>query len=157
MSEMPWGAHICVFYEKKEDLLDTVAIYFRAGLESNEFCVWAVSDPVTVEEGTNFLRANVPDFDEYMSAGQIDILSGYDWYLRGDQFNLKKIIGGWNEKLREALSKHYDGLRISGNAFWIETNHWSEFKEYERELDETLAGQKYDRHVYLFAAKEQRR
>jgi DNA-binding CsgD family transcriptional regulator len=141
IGEMPWGAHISVFYEKKEDLLDTVAVYFQAGLESNEFCVWATSDPVTVEEGTDFLRANIPDFDKHMSAGRIEILPGHDWYLKDDQFNLKKITGGWNAKLREALAKHYDGLRISGNAFWIETNYWKDFCEYERDLDETLAGQ----------------
>ncbi len=44
MDSLPWGAHICVFYETKEDLLDTALSYFEAGLESNEFCVWAVSD-----------------------------------------------------------------------------------------------------------------
>jgi hypothetical protein len=36
MGDMPWGAHLCVFYETKEDLLDTAATYFAAGLESNE-------------------------------------------------------------------------------------------------------------------------
>ena len=39
MGDMPWGAHLCVFYETKGDLLDTAATYFAAGLESNEFCV----------------------------------------------------------------------------------------------------------------------
>jgi Zn-dependent protease len=28
---MPWGAHICIFYETKEDLLDTGVTYFEAG------------------------------------------------------------------------------------------------------------------------------
>ena len=46
MDSLPWGAHICVFYETKEDLLDTAISYFEAGLESNEFCAWAVSDPI---------------------------------------------------------------------------------------------------------------
>ena len=39
MGDVPWGAHLCVFYETKGDLLDTAATYFAAGLESNEFCV----------------------------------------------------------------------------------------------------------------------
>ena len=33
-------------------------------------------------------------------------------------------------------------MRVSGNAFWIETNHWKAFCEYEQELDRSLAGQK---------------
>ena len=41
MGDMPWGTHLCVFFETKEDLLDTAATYFSAGLESNELCVWA--------------------------------------------------------------------------------------------------------------------
>jgi hypothetical protein len=40
MGEMPWGTHVCVFYDTKEDLLDTCAAYFEAGLQSNEFCIW---------------------------------------------------------------------------------------------------------------------
>jgi hypothetical protein len=47
IGEMPWGTHLCVFYDTKEDLLDTCAAYFEAGLRSGEFCVWAVSHPAT--------------------------------------------------------------------------------------------------------------
>jgi hypothetical protein len=47
MGEMPWGTNICVFYDSKEDLLDTCASYFEAGLLSDEFCIWAVSHPAT--------------------------------------------------------------------------------------------------------------
>ena len=38
LGDMPWGSHVCMFYELKEDLLDTVGPYFKAGLKSNEFC-----------------------------------------------------------------------------------------------------------------------
>ena len=32
----PWGAHFCLFYETKEDLLDMLIPYFKAGFENNE-------------------------------------------------------------------------------------------------------------------------
>ena len=32
VGEVPWGSHICIFYETKDDLLDTAAAYFKAGL-----------------------------------------------------------------------------------------------------------------------------
>jgi hypothetical protein len=35
MGDMPWGAHLCIFFETKADLLDTAATYFAAGLASN--------------------------------------------------------------------------------------------------------------------------
>jgi DNA-binding CsgD family transcriptional regulator len=142
MGDMPWGTHMCIFYETKEDLLDTAVSYFEAGLQSSEFCVWAISDPITETDAKDALRLAVPDFDRHLAAGQIEILLGAEWYLKGDQFDMKRITSGWSEKLHGALAKGYDGMRVSGNAFWIETNHWKAFCEYEQELDQSLADQK---------------
>jgi DNA-binding CsgD family transcriptional regulator len=142
IGDVPWGTHLCIFYETKEDLLDTAVTYFTAGLKSNEFCVWAVSDPVTEADAGDALRLAVPDLDQRIEAGQMEILDGSEWYLKGGQFDLKRITSGWSEKLDDALAKGYDGMRVSGNAFWIETNHWKAFCEYEQELDRSLAGQR---------------
>src|SRR3977135_2824524 len=43
VGDVPWGTHFCHFYETKEDLLDILVPYFKAGLENNESCVWVVS------------------------------------------------------------------------------------------------------------------
>ena len=142
VGDMPWGAHMCIFYETSEDLLDTLVSYFEAELDSNGFCVWAVSDPITVEDAKNYLRRAIVNFDEHLSAGQIEILHGYEWYLKGDEFDLQRVAGKWREKLSSALAKGYEGMRVSGNAFWVGTKHWKEFCEYEQELDRALAGQK---------------
>jgi DNA-binding CsgD family transcriptional regulator len=139
---LPWGAHICLFYETKRDLLDANVAYFRAGLESNEFCVWAVSDPISEEDAAKSLGRALPNFDRYLAERRIEILPGYDWYLKGNEFELQRITRGWHEKLVGALANGYDGMRVSGNAFWLETNHWKEFCEYEHELDKALMGQK---------------
>src|ERR1700686_4506196 len=32
---------------------------------------------------------------------------------------MPRITRGWNEKLARALAMAYDGMRVSGNAFWI--------------------------------------
>jgi DNA-binding CsgD family transcriptional regulator len=142
VGEVPWGAHICIFYETKEDLLDTAAAYFKAGLASNEFCVWAISEPIAEADAKAALRSAIPDLEAQLAAGRIEILQGTNWYLRGNQFDLQRITGGWSEKLRGALARGFDGMRVSGNAFWIESNHWQAFCEYEHELDRSLAGQR---------------
>ena len=111
MGDMPWGAHICLFYETKQDLLDTNVSYLKAGLENHEFCVWAISAPITDEEAKNSLREGIPDFDQHLAAGSINLLPGYEWYLKGNEFDVQRITGGWNDKLREAMSKGYEGLR----------------------------------------------
>jgi DNA-binding CsgD family transcriptional regulator len=141
MSDMPWGSHICLFYETKADLLDTNAVYIKAGLDSNEYCVWAISEPITEDEAWAVLRRDIPDLDNRAARGQFEVLPGFDWYLKGGEFDSKKITSGWHEKLQFALDKGFDGLRISGNAFWIEHNRWNEFREYEQELDESLEDQ----------------
>jgi DNA-binding CsgD family transcriptional regulator len=141
VGDIPWGTHICVFYETKEDLLDTAAAYFKAGLKSNEFCVWAVSE-VAETDAKDALRRTIADLDRHVAAGQLEILRGTEWYLNGNHFDLQRITGGWDEKLEAALAKGYDGMRISGNAFWIETNHWKAFCDYEQELDRSLDGKR---------------
>ena len=47
VGDMPWGTHFCLFYETLEDLLEPLVSYCKAGLESQEFCLWAVAAPLT--------------------------------------------------------------------------------------------------------------
>jgi MEDS: MEthanogen/methylotroph, DcmR Sensory domain len=148
IGDVPWGDHLCIFYETREDLLDTAASYFAAGLQSNEFCVWAISDQITQADAKDALRLAVPDLDRPLAAGRMEILPGSEWYLKGDQFDPKRVTSGWNEKLQGALAKGYEGMRVSGDTFWIETNHWKAFCEYEQELDRSLANRKM---IALFA------
>ena len=70
MGDMPWATHVCLFYETRQDLLDTATCYFGAGLKSNELCIWAVSDPIWLQQAEDALRHAIPDFDIYRAAGQ---------------------------------------------------------------------------------------
>lgn len=142
MGDMPWGSHLCIFYESKADLLDIGACYLKAGLSANELCLWAVSEPITEVEARAALRKAVPDFERRLDAGQIELLDGADWYLKGRRFDADRVIRGWAEKLREALARGYEGLRVNGNAFWVGTRRREAFRAYEHELDRWLRGQR---------------
>ena len=108
LGDMPWGSHVCMFYESKEDVLETAAPYFKAGLERNEFCLWAPSEPVTPEEARMALSQRVPDFDRHLSVGNMEIVPGREWYLEGDRFDLDRL----NERLgREIARRVGQGLR----------------------------------------------
>jgi len=141
LGTMPWGTHVCLFYETKQDLLDTVIPFFKAGLESNELCVWAVSEPATMDDAKNALSDAIPSFERLLAVGSINIHPGREWYLKRDRLSVKRVLRAWNEKLQYAVARGYDGMRASGNAFWLETEHWKSFCEYESELDQFLAGQ----------------
>lgn len=139
LGEVSPGTHVCLFYETKEDLLDTLVPYFKAGLESKEFCLWAISEPLTPDEARDALRLGIPGLDGFLADGSIEILSGHDWYLGGGPFDLQRIIGAWHQKLRSALDRGYRAMRVSGNAFWLGTKHWNDFCAYERELNGSVA------------------
>jgi hypothetical protein len=70
MGDVPWGGHVCLFYLTRDDLLDTLVPYFKAGLDSNEFCVWAVADPLKETEAIEALRQGIPGFDRHLERGR---------------------------------------------------------------------------------------
>ena len=53
--DLPWGSHVCQFYDSKQDQLDMLVPYFKQGLERNEACAWLVGD-LTVEEARECAR-----------------------------------------------------------------------------------------------------
>jgi DNA-binding CsgD family transcriptional regulator len=138
--EMPWGSHLCLFYDAPADLVEVQGGYFSAGLSANELCVWALWNPVDPQWVISSLRSEIKDLDAHLSSGAMQIVSAYEWFLSGEPFDPKRITAGWRAQLETALSRGYDGLRISGNAFWMENSQWNVFKEYEHELDKALEG-----------------
>lgn len=141
VGDLSWGAHICLFYEFAQDLIDANGDYFRAGLEDGEFCLWALSDPLTCEAALEGLRERIPDIDDHLAAGRIELVPGYGWYLRGKAFDPHQITGYWLAKLADTKSRGFPGMRVSGNAFWLEADLWSEFRDYEADLNRRLVNE----------------
>src|SRR3990170_6029731 len=138
VGDAPFGTHFCLFYETKEDLIDVLVPYFKAGLESNEFCMWVTSEPLSEEEAKEAMRRAVPNFDRYLEGGQIEIVPYTEWYLKGGVFNLQRVLNGWVEKLNQALAKGYEGMRITGNTAWLEKRDWRNFVYYEQEINDVI-------------------
>src|SRR6266545_2197899 len=139
IGDVRWETHFCCFYETKQDLLDTLVPYFKAGLENKEFCLWVVSQPLTVEEAKRALGQAVSDLDRHLAARSLEIYGYDEWYLYNGQCDPKRVLQGWGEKLNQALAKGYAGMRASGDTAWIEKNHWSVFHQCEKELDALIA------------------
>jgi PAS domain S-box-containing protein len=135
---VPWGTHFCQFYKTKQDLIDILVPYFKAGLESNEFCMWVTSKPLVVAEAEEAMRKAVNDFDEYLRRGQMEIIPYNEWYLLGGTFDDDRVLEGWINKLEQALARGYTGLRLTGNTFWLERNHWQAFTEYEAKINDVI-------------------
>ena len=56
IGDIPWGTHLCHFYETKDDLLDILIPYFKSGLEDNEFWVWIIFPPYSEESIKEYMR-----------------------------------------------------------------------------------------------------
>jgi signal transduction histidine kinase len=135
VGDVPWGTHFFLFHETKEDLIDTVIPYFKAGLEGGEFCVWVVSDPLTEGDVESALRRSIPGFDGHLRRRSIEILQGRLWYMTGEDLDLERVARGWNDKVESALSRGYSGFRLSAGTAWLEKKDWKSFCEYEAEVN----------------------
>jgi len=142
VGDMPWGAHFCLFYETQADLLETLVSYCKAGLESQEFCLWVVAEPLTKEDARRALERAVPDFDQYLVDQSIEIIPAREWYLQDGTFDLKRVVRGWNEKLARASARGYAGVRVTGDTAWLEKKNWKDFCEYEDSLNQAVANQR---------------
>ena len=142
VGDMPWGTHFCLFYETTSDLLEITVSYCKAGLENQEFCLWVVADPLTVDDAKRAMRRVVSDFDRYFAEQSIEIVAARDWYLQDGVFDLNRVIGGWNEKLAQASARGYAGLRVTGDTAWLEKKDWKDFCEYEESLNQAVANQR---------------
>ena len=135
IGDVPWGTHFCQFYRTAQDLLDVLVPYFTAGLQNNEFCMWITSEPLGREAAARALAEAVPDFERYLRKGQIEILPHTDWYLRGGTFDSPRVLEDWVKKLERARAGGFDGLRLTGNTFWLEKKDWQAFTDYEAAVD----------------------
>src|SRR5712671_6945894 len=138
VGDVPWGTHFFMFYETKEDLLDTLVPYFKAGLETGELCLWLVSEPLTEEEASNALRDAVPEFERYLADHSIEIMGGRRFYFSGDDADLQRTVQTWAEKMDFALTRGYAGLRVSASTAWLERKDWNAFSDYENEVNNSI-------------------
>lgn len=135
---VPWGTHFCQFYKTTEDLLDILVPYFKAGLMNNEFCMWITAKPLEDDAAKTAMREAIPDFDDYVDRGQIEIMPYSDWYIVDGNFDSERVLQGWIDKLGKALERGYDGLRLTGNTFWLEKDSWNAFTDYELEVENVI-------------------
>jgi signal transduction histidine kinase len=144
VGDLPWGAHFCYFYETKQDLLEILIPYFKAGLENKEFCLWVISNSelLTVQEAMSALRNALPDLDRYLAERSIEIVGHDDWFLEGKTFDRHTVADRFKKKLSEALAKGYEGMRVNGSPAWLRDAGPKELKTFEAELDKLFPNER---------------
>jgi PAS domain S-box-containing protein len=140
IGDVPWGTHFCQFYQDKQDLIDILVPYFKAGLQNNEFCMWVTSDPLGSAEAKAALAANLENLETYFANGQLEILDP-EWYTSGGEFESDWVLQNWVNRLEAASRRGFSGLRLTGNPSWLERPEWHGFMEYEASVD-AIIGQR---------------
>jgi len=138
----PWGSHICMFYQSREDLIEVLAPYFAAGLSNNEFCMCVASEPFPAEDVKVQLSRAIPGFYGYLERGQIEIVPHSEWYDIDGVFDCNRVLNGWLDKLEQAKARGFTGLRLTGNIFWLDTSRWNDFIGYEQMIDDRIGEEK---------------
>jgi hypothetical protein len=139
LGDVPWGQHVAFFYERKEHLLELCVPFLKAGLESNEVCVWVIGPPLTENDAWAALSDGVGSLDRHRADRRIELLQSQTWYLTGDSPDLQKVARAWEVKLADALARGYEGLRVVASAPQLEEKDWAEFFDYEARLNHYLA------------------
>jgi signal transduction histidine kinase len=131
VGELSWGAHFCQFYRTRQDLVDTLVPFFRAGLRYDEQCMWVTSEPFLAEDAREMLAKAEPDLAHYIAKGQIEILDTSEWYTMAGALTPEETVRGWLAREESARRNGRTGLRITGNVYWLEPEHWDDFAQYE--------------------------
>jgi hypothetical protein len=134
--DMPWGSHVCQFYDRKEDLVEMLVPYFKQGLEKNDACVWMVGD-LTVEEAGNALAAAVPGLERHLAEGRMQIRHYTEFYTNPD--GTVKPADTLRDQFAEmgstVTAEGFRGLRASGSVSWIDNeSDMSRFMDYETKV-----------------------
>ena len=135
LDDVPWGSHLCAFYESVTDLADIAGAYFEAGLQHNEFCLWVVPQRLALEDAAELLRANVDEFDRHTAEGHMQLVPSV---AAGEVFDLERMQALWQSKLDQALASGYDGLRAAGDSAAPEQSGRESLLRYEREFVHSL-------------------
>ena len=135
IGDIYWGSHICQLYQSKQDLIDILVPYFKAGLENNELCMWVTSEPLKAQEAKAALNKAVKDLDKHITENQIEITELENWYTRTGESGTGGIINSWLEKEKLAVNKGFEGLRACAHTFYLQPGKWQTIVDYESAMD----------------------
>lgn len=140
--EIPYGVHMCHFYETRSELAAALVPYFAAGLRQGERCLWITAAPLDAAAAHAELRQAGLDVDAALRNGSLVIRDHSEWYSEAERPRGSEVVRLWLEEERQALAAGYSGLRITGNTSFLKPQDWAMFMEYETIIGQAFAGRR---------------
>ena len=139
---IPYGLHMCHFYESRADLASALVPYFVAGLQKNERCIWITAEPLDASAAEAELAAAGLNVPAVVRTGALVIRDYAEWYGKSASLDPARIAQMWLDEEKRALDDGYAGLRITGNTSFVQPADWPEFMDYEQRIDELFASRR---------------
>src|SRR5918994_5269719 len=131
VAQIPFGIHMCHFYRERQDLVDALVPFFTAGLNSNERCIWVPAEPLNATSAKLELQAAGVDAETAIQRGALTIFDYSEFYLKARGMSSAEVAALWLAEEERALEDGYSGLRITGNASFLDPETWPDFMDYE--------------------------
>ena len=129
------NGHICFFYNSTQERAELLAEYFRQGIASNQYCIFATNDspPAAIKQ---FAAAQF-DAAAAVASGSMHIFEMNQVYLQGGQFEAAYMLNNVSSFIEDAKSLGFSGLRTAGEMSWISEHPEAdaEAKAYERDVN----------------------
>lgn len=134
-----FGAHYCLFYRSRKDLVSFLAQYFTRGVENGEYCMLVTADDEVEKLARKKINLVTPDA---CNEG-VKIIPAQDWYLKGGCFEIDRVCQDWAESLRTGLIQGSRGIRVSGDLGWSDDSIWHTLMDYEARLNDIIPYNKF--------------
>lgn len=135
------GAHIVLFYNEEDELLEVFPHYFAEGLKNNECCVVIYPHDNLKEKITSEIAKIVP-IEKYVSEKKIEFVHYKKFYFEKDQFKDVCAYKHLDKKLNHVDYNDVDGVRGAGDMSWIRTGSFKDIVCCEKGLTEKCAKNK---------------
>ncbi|HEY9790962.1 MAG TPA: MEDS domain-containing protein [Candidatus Obscuribacterales bacterium] len=136
---VPYGIHMCHFYASRQELLDGLIPFFRAGLTNKERCLWVASSPLPANEIRSEIGTSV-DLQQGLTSGQLEVFEALSWYGAPGNLTPQELVTRLIDEEQRAVDEGFNGLRIAGNTTFVLMDNWGHFMEYEQQLHQSLHG-----------------
>ena len=132
------GKHFYQFYKSPGDLLQIIVPYFEAGVRKNNFCFWALPPFLTVEKAKEALARSIPNIDDLIQMGNFEIVTKLEWYGNGETFDGNFVLKKYVNKIKEAISRGFSIIRLTGDMSDTKSDLWPTVQEYEQKVQSQM-------------------
>lgn len=134
VTTIPYGVHMCHFYETRADLAAALVPYFVAGLKKQERCIWVTAAPLDAAAAATELRNAGLNVGALTRSGGLVISDAASFFAHVTMG--PGVVELWMEEERRALAAGYAGLRVTGNTNFVPAADWSKFMDYEELMNQ---------------------